>query len=1468
MRAILTPILLATVLVAAGCPGTDPAPTDTTADVTPDTAQPDIGGGDADAATPDVEPDGAPDAVADADVPGPDGAPDAEPDGAPDVPGDATPDATPDQADGEVADPECGNGEQEGDEECDDGDDNSNTDPNACREDCTLPTCGDGVTDDGEDCDDQNDNPFDGCNGACETVPVVAVPAPGEVVITELMINPAAAGDPFGEWIELVSLASEDVVLGPCVLRDEGTDLIPFDDDGTGNPVTLAPGQRLLLGFSSDVAQNGGITPDLVYSTMLLDNLSDEVVLDCGGVVVDQVVYSNITWPVSSGVSISLDPAKTTAADNDVSFSWCAGMTAYGDGDMGTPGAANDVCPPPDTTVDQCLLVTAGATADGFLEQPLALTVHFLEAGVTDASDGIDTNPDIWAEVGLGPDGSDPASDTSWQWQPTTAIADWDDATGFDGYVGGVVPSMLGAMDAAARVTRDGGATWVYCDRTDDGTYAAADALAVTVVDDPCKTATCDTPPADFCDGDQLTLQSHPATGVCQPTGPGAFVCVYEPLPINCGDQGVGCSAGVCEGVVPAPLAGETVFNEVMVEPTIDDYLGEWFELRNATTAPVNLAGCTIGDGDADTHVVAEDLIIGPGKVVVIGRTANPVINGGVDFDYVVDDDVVLEKSDALLLSCGGALIDAVVWTSSWPHKKGVAMSLSPYTPLPEAASLNDDETRWCEAAVLYGQGEAGSPGQANAPCFGDEVAIESCTVVAGSALTLLAGVTTPLAVHVSQEGITDVTVATDLDPSIRVQAAFGPDGSDPEADSGWNWVEGRPDLDWDAEVAGVATNLDQYLADVRPPEPGTWDFTFRASADGGNTWTLCDRDGIDNGYSPDQSVAVLSEASACSPDPCGPTPATVCVGDVVSAPTTDAQCVLDAGDDTIPVCSWPSTPVEDCTIYGAVCDAGACTDFPVNPVAGELVISEVMVAPTAGPNGEWIELFNASDDVVTLVGCVLTAQSGAQSWAFPDDEPTAPPLVWPGGTYVAARSETAVAGYDALFEGVAFGNAGDTLGISCGGSPVDTLIYDASWPVVADETVSLSGPWAAAGSNDDVGVWCRGGVGTPNAVNPACAPPDDAVDSCQLLAPTTASVDAGVAASFGLAVTDTGVTDATSGGDSAVVPGYLAQLGFGPDGSDPSSDDTGWSWFDGAPTADWDDAATPGADGWSADVVSTDAAGTFDVAARVSADGGQTWTYCDANGSADGYNAVDAGELTVAATACLPNPCTAPPGPTCMGDSIVVSSGPGVCTDGMNGVECAYTETMFDCTGLGGCAAGTCVDLVPPGVAGDVVISEVMADSVDDGADDGEFVEVYNPGTTPFDLRGCTLSDAGSDLHTIAGDAPVLVPAGGYALLVANSDAATNGGIDETQVAYVYSDVVMGNVFDQLIVSCGGTPIDTVVWTVGWPLSAGQSLTLSSTALNAADNDGVGFWCLGTGTYGDGSNQGTPGVANGTCGL
>lgn len=66
--------------------------------------------------------------------------------------------------------PFCGNGRLDREEQCDEGEDNDDTAPDACRTDCRAPACGDGVVDGDEACDDASDNSDerpDACRSDC-----------------------------------------------------------------------------------------------------------------------------------------------------------------------------------------------------------------------------------------------------------------------------------------------------------------------------------------------------------------------------------------------------------------------------------------------------------------------------------------------------------------------------------------------------------------------------------------------------------------------------------------------------------------------------------------------------------------------------------------------------------------------------------------------------------------------------------------------------------------------------------------------------------------------------------------------------------------------------------------------------------------------------------------------------------------------------------------------------------------------------------------------------------------------------------------------------------------------------------------------------------------------------------------------------------------------------------------------------
>lgn len=150
-----------------------------------------------------------------------------------------------------------------------------------------------------------------------------------------------AIGD--GEWVEVYNRGAETVDLKGAALAIEGSSYTVDEH------FVLAPGAYGLFSRDEDPNANGGLP--LVqddWEGMSLPDASGTVTLrGSGGAVLDTVAYTadfstGATMP--QGASISLDPSFVTATDNDTAFYWCDGMSAFGDGDLGTPGAANEPC--------------------------------------------------------------------------------------------------------------------------------------------------------------------------------------------------------------------------------------------------------------------------------------------------------------------------------------------------------------------------------------------------------------------------------------------------------------------------------------------------------------------------------------------------------------------------------------------------------------------------------------------------------------------------------------------------------------------------------------------------------------------------------------------------------------------------------------------------------------------------------------------------------------------------------------------------------------------------------------------------------------------------------------------------------------------------------------------------------------------------------------------------------------------
>ena len=167
------------------------------------------------------------------------------------------------------------------------------------------------------------------------------VPTPPPLVINEIMQNPFAVSDTFGEWFELFNPGDTAVNINGWTITDEGIDLHVID---AGGSLLVPAGGFAVLGIDGNPAANGGVAVDYVYSGIALANSADEIVLlDAHEVEVDRVRWDDgATFPDPNGASMALaDPGL----DNSVGANWCESVSPFGAGDLGTPGSVNDLCP-------------------------------------------------------------------------------------------------------------------------------------------------------------------------------------------------------------------------------------------------------------------------------------------------------------------------------------------------------------------------------------------------------------------------------------------------------------------------------------------------------------------------------------------------------------------------------------------------------------------------------------------------------------------------------------------------------------------------------------------------------------------------------------------------------------------------------------------------------------------------------------------------------------------------------------------------------------------------------------------------------------------------------------------------------------------------------------------------------------------------------------------------------------------
>lgn len=155
----------------------------------------------------------------------------------------------------------------------------------------------------------------------------------GDIIISEVMSNPAAVSDANGEWFEIFNASAFIHNLNGLTIRDNGSNNHTINHS---TDLFIDPGEYLVLGRNVDPLSNGGLTIDYAYTGFTLSNSSDQIILIFDSMEISRLNYNSTPFGIA-GVSAEIKNHKSVSTQADYQATQ---NFQYGNGDFGTPGRA------------------------------------------------------------------------------------------------------------------------------------------------------------------------------------------------------------------------------------------------------------------------------------------------------------------------------------------------------------------------------------------------------------------------------------------------------------------------------------------------------------------------------------------------------------------------------------------------------------------------------------------------------------------------------------------------------------------------------------------------------------------------------------------------------------------------------------------------------------------------------------------------------------------------------------------------------------------------------------------------------------------------------------------------------------------------------------------------------------------------------------------------------------------------
>ena len=552
-----------------------------------------------------------------------------------------------------------------------------------------------------------------GDNDTCTTV---SNPGSGELIVTEIMKDPAVVNDVWGEYFEVYNTTGSAIDMNGYTITCGLTFTI------NSSFVIPAGGYGVFL-REDDPTFNGGIDPLSInaYDTMdgffLAQSGGTILIEDASSNIVTNFAYDDgVTFPDTTGVSIILDPTVTQNNTNSLDgANWCVSTTAYvGDGysdtaamspvtgvsQRGTPGAANDTCPitPFGTPTGDLIVTEVMNNPTPGSDSPYEWFEIYNTTGAAIDIDGYilaDSGSDYHVINNGGPLNV-PAGGrlvlAQGNLAPSGAAFAADYVYGSTVFLGNFVDEIIVANGSGQKIGElayDGNGGWPIA----NGGHSLSLDPSVAL------TAASAANPANWCT---------------------SYFTTYDV-------DNYGTPGGVNDAcpIVPSGSAtGDLVITEFLNDGVGFDEDEMFFEVYNTTGSAIDLNGYIIADADSDYHIISGSVIVPSGGYASLGRTNDTLVNGGVTHDYAFgafDVELWSGSDEIIVADASGQIVAEIVYDDGISFPASVECSsiqLDPAVAITQGNAVNG--ANWCYSSTGFGDLTCtGSPAGANEACGG-----------------------------------------------------------------------------------------------------------------------------------------------------------------------------------------------------------------------------------------------------------------------------------------------------------------------------------------------------------------------------------------------------------------------------------------------------------------------------------------------------------------------------------------------------------------------------------------------------------------------------------------------------------------------------------------------------------------------------------------------------------------------------